>query len=160
MYVSICLMHAVYSYVFTFMHAVTQFHFSTVTVSAESVSGSISGVSVAWNTTLPPECVTSVTVNFRTTTNGVLVATYTTNSTESPTEIIQAGLRCATSYYIRVVVAGEARYQGVLLEQFLSSSPVRVFVRGKEIVCIGMKFQSQELDGGCVIAQIYQPQLE
>ena len=144
------------------MHAVTQFHFRTVTVSAEYVSGSTSGVSVAWNTTLPPECVSFVTVNFRTTctTNGVLVATYTTNSTESPTEIIQTGLRCATSYYIRVVVAGEARYQGGLLEQFLSSSPVRVFVRGEEIVCIGMKFQSQQLDGGCVIVQIYQPQLE
>ena len=141
---------------FSFIYAciVVQFHSSTVTVSAESVSGSTSGVSVAWNTTLPPECVTSVTVNFRTTTNRVLVATYTTNSTESPTEIIQTGLRCATSFYIRVVVTG------VLLEQFLLSSPVRVFVRGKEIVCIGMKFQSQQLDGGCVIAQIYQPQLK
>ena len=143
-----------------FAHADAEFRSFSLIVSTESVGGSIPGVRVTWSTALPPECVTSVTVNFRTTTNGVLVATYTTNSTESPTKISQTGLQCATSYYIRVVVAGEARYQGVLLEQFLSSSPVRVFVRGKEIVCIGIKFQSQELDGGCVIAQIYQPQLE
>ena len=97
-----------------FIHADSQFVSSTVTASAQSVHGSTPGVRVTWNTAVPPECVTAVTVNFRTTT---ITATYTTIST-SQTEIIQTGLQCATSYYIRVVVAGEARYQGVLLEQF------------------------------------------
>ena len=47
------------------MHAVTQFHFFNVTVSAESVGGSSPGARVTWNTTVPPECVKSVRVEFR-----------------------------------------------------------------------------------------------
>ena len=113
--------------------AVTQFHLRTVTASAESVSGSTPGVRVTWRTTLPPECVTSVRVNFRATTNGVLVATYTATNT-SQNEIIQTGLQCGTSYYTRVVVTGEPRHQGIPVEQFLSSSKVQVFVEGKEIL--------------------------
>ena len=116
-----------------FTHADAQFRSYTVTWSAESVGGSTPGVRVTWNTTVPPECVTSVTVNFRTTTNGVLVVTYTTTNT-SQTEIIQTGLQCATSYHIRVIVTGEPRYLGVPLEQFLFGSQVRVFTGGKEIV--------------------------
>ena len=115
------------------MHTDPEFLSFNVTARAESVGGSTPGVRVTWNTTLPPECVTSVTVNFRTTTNRVLVASYTTTSTQ--TEIIQTGLRCATSYYIRVVVSGKPRYQGVPVEQFLLSNRVRVFVGGKEILC-------------------------
>ena len=99
-------------------------------------------------TTLPPECVTSVRVNFRATTNGVLVATYTATNT-SQNEIIQTGLQCGTSHYTRVVVTGEPRHQGIPVEQFLSSSQVQVFVEGKEnIACI--RFQSQHPDGGYV----------
>ena len=115
------------------MHTDPEFLSFNVTARAESVGGSTPGVRVTWNTTLPPECVTSVTVNFRTTTNRVLVASYTTTSTQ--TEIIQTGLRCATSYYIRVVVSGKPRYQGVPVEQFLLSNQVQVFVGGKEILC-------------------------
>ena len=62
------------------MHAVTHFHSSTVTVSAESVSGSSPGVRVTWNTTLPPECVTSVRVEFRTSNRGAVVVTNTTTN--------------------------------------------------------------------------------
>ena len=81
--------------------AVTQFHLRTVTASAESVGGPTPGVRVTWNTTVPPGCVTSVRVEFRTSSHGPAVATYTTTST-SQTEIIQ----CATYCYIRVVVTG------------------------------------------------------
>ena len=123
-----------------FTHADSQFRSSNLAVSAESVGGSTPGVRVTWNTTLPPDCVTSVTVNFRATANGVLVATYTTTNT-SQTEIIQTGFRCATNYYVRAIVHGEPRYQGVSVEQFLSSTQVQVFIGGKEIAC--MRFQPE-----------------
>ena len=141
------------------IHADSQFLSSTVTASAESVSGPTAGVGVTWNTTLPPECVRFVTVNFRNITNGVLVATNTTTNI-SETVVIQTGLQCYTNYYMRVIVVGEASYQGVPQLQLLSSSQVRVrFVGGKEIsVCMG--FQLQQLHGGYVIAQIYHIQLE
>ena len=115
------------------MHAVTQFHFFTVTVSAESVGGSTPGARVTWSTTVPPECVTSVRVEFRTSNLGPVAANYTTTNT-SQTEIIQTGLQCiTTNYYIRVVVTGE-------LNGTLMLSPrhadVEVSVGGKETVCM------------------------
>ena len=89
------------------MHAVyDQFHRRTVNVSAECVGGSTPGVRVNWNTTLPPDCVTSVRVEFRNSSRGPVVATYTTTNT-SQTEVIQTGLQCGTNYYIRVVVTGD-----------------------------------------------------
>ena len=48
------------------MHAAAQFGLSTVTVSAESVDGPVPAARVTWNTTVPPECVASVWVEFRT----------------------------------------------------------------------------------------------
>ena len=110
------------------MHAVTDFHFKNVTVSAERVGGSTPGARVTWNTTIPPECVTSVTVNFRTASSGPIVATYTTNST-SETEFIQTGLQCTTYYYIRVVVTGQLS-DGI--HPTLSSRQVQVAVGGKK----------------------------
>ena len=71
---------------------------------------------------VPPECVTSVTANFRTTRNGQLAATNITTNTQ--TEIIQTSLQCGTRYYIRVVVSGKPRYQGDPVEQFLLSNQV------------------------------------
>ena len=59
------------------MYTDAQFLSSNLTVRAESVGGSTPGVRVTWRTTLPPECVVSLTVNFRTTTNWGLAATYT-----------------------------------------------------------------------------------
>ena len=119
------------------MHAVTQFHFSTVTVSAESVSGSTPGVRVTWNTTVPPDCVTSVRVEFRTTSRGPVVVTYTTTNA-SQTEIIQTGFRCATYYYITVMVTGELRPPGGMTATptLSSRSEVQIFVGGKETVCM------------------------
>ena len=119
----------------TFTHAVTQFHFFTVnTVSVESVGGSTPGARVTWNTTVPPECVTSVRVEFRTSSPGPVVASNTTTNT-SQTEIIQTGLQCATRYYIRVVVTGEIRPPafGMTFTVMLSPrhSDVQVFVGGK-----------------------------
>ena len=116
-----------------FTHADAQFLSSNLTVRAENVGDSTPGARVAWNTTLPPECVTSVRVNFRTTANRRLAAANTTTNT-SQTEVIQTGLQCGASYYTRVVVTGKPRYQGVPLEQYLSSNQVQVFIGGKEIV--------------------------
>ena len=89
------------------MHSAGQFTLSTVTVSAESVNGSTPAAKVTWSTlTIPPQCVASVRVEFRTQITGPVVATYTTTNT-SQTEVIQTGLRCAIHYYISVVVTGQ-----------------------------------------------------
>ena len=120
------------------MHAVTQFYFFNVTVSAESVGGSTPGVRVTWSTTLPPECVTSVRVEFRTSSRGPVVASNTTTNT-SQTEVVQTGLQCGTNYYIRVVVTGELRPQrGMPTTAMLypRHSDVQSFVGGKETVCM------------------------
>ena len=76
-----------------------------VTKSVESVGGggSTPGVRVTWNITLPPECVALVRVKFKLSEIGNVSSTYNTTNI-SETEVIQTGLRCATKYYIRVVV--------------------------------------------------------
>ena len=104
-------------------------------MNAESVGGSTPGARVTWNTTLPPECLTSVRVEFRTINLGPVVANYTTTNT-SQTEIIQTGLLCATNYYTRVVVTGELKPPGGT--QMLSPRhlDVQVLVGGKETVCM------------------------
>ena len=115
-----------------YVHIATQFGLSTVTVGAVSLKGQTPTAGVTWSTTIPPECVTSVTVEFRTDRLGSVVANYTTTNT-SGTAVIQTGLQCATNYYIRVVVAG-ATSDGLHGTQ--SSSQVQVLVGGKEIVCM------------------------
>ena len=120
------------------MHAAAQFHFSTITLSAESVGGSTPGVRVTWNTTVPPECVTAVRVEFRTSNLGFAEATYTIINT-SQTEVIQTGLQCATNYYIRVIVAGEVRLPGRMTATVMLSPrhpDVQVLVGGKETACM------------------------
>ena len=89
--------------------AAAEFTFSTVTVSAESVvHGSTPAVRVTWSTTVPPECVASYRVEFRTSSHGPAVVNYTTTNT-SQTEVIQNGLQPNTIYYITVMlIAGEA----------------------------------------------------
>ena len=75
-------------------------------MTAENVRGfSTPAARVTWSTTVPPQCVTSVRVEFRISTQGDVVTTNTTNDT-SETEIIQTGLQCDTNYYITVVVTG------------------------------------------------------
>ena len=117
----------------TFIHAVTEFHSSIVTVSAASVGGSTPGARVTWSTTVPPECVTYVTVEFRTSSHGPVIANYTTTNT-SQTEIIQTGLQCATYYYIRVVVTGGPG--GTLMLSPRKNNIVQVLVGGKATVCM------------------------
>ena len=79
----------------------------TVTARAESVDGPTPAARVTWSTTIPPQCVASVRVEFRTGSHsGPVVANYTTNST-SQTEVIQTDLQCTTYYYIRAVVTGK-----------------------------------------------------
>ena len=124
-----------------FTLAVILFRLLTVTASAESVGGSTPGVRVTWSTTLRPECVTSVRVEFRNESYRPVVATYnTTNASE--TEIVQTDLQCATEYYISVVLIAELywRYYGVPFT--LRSGQVQVIVGGiKEIM--HMWFQPQ-----------------
>ena len=97
-----------------------------------SVVGSTPGVRVTWNTRVPPECVIFVRVEFRISSRGPAVATYTTTNT-SQTEVIQTGLQCGTNYYITVVVSGGPRYG--CQHPTLSSRRVQVLVGGNEIVC-------------------------
>ena len=110
------------------MHTAGQFSLSTVNVSVESVVGSTPAVRVTWSTTAPPECVTSVRVEFRTSSRGPVVANYTSNDTTG-TAVIQSGLRCGTYYYITVVVTGEPR-----VTLHTTGSRVHVVTGGKEIV--------------------------
>ena len=115
------------------MNAAAQFTLSTVTASAESVDGSTPAARVSWSTTIPPQCVASVTVDFRIDLRtGPVVATYTTTNT-SQTEVIQTGLRCATNYYITVVVTGATSDS---VHPTVISRAMQVHVGGKEIVCI------------------------
>ena len=90
---------------FSIMHAAADFSLHTLTVSAVSVDGSTPGAKVTWSTTAPPGCVASVRVDFRTSnqSKGSVVRSYTTTNT-SETEVIQTGLQCNTTYYIRVEV--------------------------------------------------------
>ena len=82
------------------------------------------GARVTWSTTVPPECVASVTVEFSTSSRGSVVRSYTTTNT-SETEVIQTGLQCDTTYYIRVEVTGVASLGT------LNSNQVPVRVGGK-----------------------------
>ena len=110
------------------MYLAIRFSLSNVTVSAESVDGSTLAAKVTWSTTVPPQCVASVRVEFRTGSHrGPVVATYTTNNT-SETEIIQTGLQCATYYYITVVLTRAASDD---VHVTLSSRIVQVLVGGK-----------------------------
>ena len=91
------------------------------------------GVRVTWNTTLPPECVAAVRVEFRTTTRyGPVVASNTTTNT-SQNEVIQTGLRCGTYYYIRVLVTG--KLPGMPITSSYGPD-VQVLVGGNETVCM------------------------
>ena len=109
------------------LHAAAEFSLHTVIVSAERVDGPTPGARVSWNTTVPPECVASVTVEFTPSSPGSVVRSYTATNT-SETEVIQTGLQCATTYYIRVVVAG------ALSLGTLSGSQVEVVFEGK--ICV------------------------
>ena len=115
-----------------YIHSATQFQFSTVTVNAESVNGPTPAVRVTWNTTVPPECVRSVKVEFRTQNIGAAATTYTTTNT-SQTEVIQTGLQCTTNYYITVKVTGTVVVDGSHSMATLSSTE-QVFVGGNKIV--------------------------
>ena len=98
------------------------------------MDGSTPAVRVTWRTTVPPQCVASVRVEFRTASPGPVVANYTTTNT-SQTEFIQTGLRCVTYYYITVVVTGQKVNN---LHPTVSGSAAQVLVGGNKIVC--MKF--------------------
>ena len=105
-------------------------------MTAESENGSTPGVRVTWSTTVPPECVAFVMVNFRHSAVGSVVASYTTTNT-SGTQVIQSSLQCATEYYVRVFVRGESQRLGGIEMQSIQK---RVVVGGKES-CVHINFQ-------------------
>ena len=90
------------------------------------MDGPTPGARVSWNTTVPPECVASVTVEFRTSSGGSVVRSYTTTNT-SETEVIETGLQCDTTYYIGVTVTGV----DLLDNDALASNEVDVPVGGE-----------------------------
>ena len=100
------------------------------------------GVRVTWSTAAPPECVASVTVEFRTSISGSVVRSYTTTNT-SQTEVIQTGLQCATTYYIRVAVTGVPSL-GIL------SNQVQVVVGGKITAFVACSYCDQILSLHCL----------
>ena len=108
------------------MHAAAVFADHTPTVSAEREDGSTPGARVTWSTTVPPECAASVTVEFRSSSSRRVMRSYTTTST-SETKIIQTGLQCGTTYYIRVVVTGVASL-GIIVSN-------QVFFGGEVTAC-------------------------
>ena len=120
------------------LRTAAQFALSMVTVTAENVSRSTPGARVTWNTTVPPQCVTSVRVEFRTSSAGTAVATNTPTNT-SQTEIIQTGLQCTTYYYITANVTGVTSDD---ITPTASSRPVRVLIGGKGIVCMRFNWYS------------------
>ena len=95
-------------------------------MSAEREDGPTPGARVTWSTAVPPGCVASVTVEFRTSSSGSVVRSYTTTNT-SETEVIQTGLQCGTTYYIRVEVTGVSSLGTVDSNQL----QVQVVVGGK-----------------------------
>ena len=137
------------------MHAAADFSLHTVTVSAERADGPTPGARVTWSTTLPPECVASVRVEYRTSSNGSVVRSYTTTNT-SETEVIQTGLQCETTYLIRAVVTGVASLGTV------NSTQVQVLVGGTIIIvfCIQLIVTAAFTGLYYDISQIYQNQSE
>ena len=120
--------HNVIATFFFIIHVAGQVSLSTVTVSAENVRGfSTPAARVTWSTTVPPQCVASVRVDFRTSSRGPVVATSTTTNT-SQTEVVQTGLQCDAYYYIRVLVTGNTSDD---IQVTLNSRPVQVVAGGK-----------------------------
>ena len=106
-----------------------QFALSTITVSAESVvEGSTPAARVTWSTTVPPECIASVTVEFRTSSFGPAIANYTTTNA-SQTEAIKSGLQPDTMYYITVMVVARESSGGT--QPTLRSRQVQLLSGGK-----------------------------
>ena len=103
----------------------------SVTLGTESMNSSTYGARVTWRTTVPPECVTSVSVEFRTSSHGPVVATYSTTN-RSQTELIQTGLQHARIYYINVILTGDIP-GGV--HGTLRSRQEQVCIGGKHLVC-------------------------
>jgi len=116
---------------FTIIHVAHECLSHTVTVSAERVDGSTSSVRVTWNTTVPPECVASVRVEFISSRTLSGMRSYTTTNT-SQTEVIQTGLQCATVHTIRVRVTGVP----LLDHHTLAHNQVYVPAGGKITACV------------------------
>ena len=106
------------------------------------MDGSTPAARVTWNTTVPPECVTSVRVEFRTSGLGPVVATYTTTNT-SQTEVIQTGLQCGTNYYINVVVTG------------VTSDGVRPTASSRQVQILKGEFFVGGTCSQCVLLNLY-----
>jgi len=128
MYGCSCCMCLYMTTTFTIMHTAADLSLRNVTMRAERGDSSTPGARVTWSTTVPPECVASVTVTFTPSSSGSVVRFYTTTNT-SETEVIQTGLQCGTNYFIRVTVSGASSLGN------LSSNQVEVLVGGKITAC-------------------------
>ena len=120
----------------TQFHLAADFSMHTLIVSAERVDGPTPGARVSWNTTAP-ECVASVRMEFKTSSHGSVVRSYTTNTSE--TEVILTGFQCPTNYYIRV------RVTGVPPLGTMESMEVQKLVGGKITVCRACSYCDQVL---------------
>ena len=103
----------------------------SVTVRTENMNSSTHVARVMWRTAVPPECVTSVSVEFRTSSRGPVVATYSTTN-RSQTELIQTGLQHARIYYINVILTGDIPDS---VRPTLRSRQEEVCIGGKHLVC-------------------------
>ena len=109
--------------------AAARFALSFITVSAESVvESSTPAARVTWRTTIPPQCVASYRVEFRTSSFGPAVANYTTTNA-SQTEVIKSRLQPDTVYYITVVVVAMEAADGTY--PTLMSRQVQLLSAGK-----------------------------
>jgi len=136
------------------MHAAADFSMDTVIVSAERVDGPTPGARVSWNTTVPPECVASVTVEFRTSSHGSVVIPYTTTNT-SETEVVQTGLQCNKTYYIRVKITGVSSIGT------LNINTMQLAIVGGEVTAYSSwKYKSDNYYSKLCISQIYHTQSE
>ena len=129
---------------FTIIHVARKCLFHNVTMSAEREDGSTPGARVTWSSTVPPECVASVTVEFRSSRTKSGMRSYTTNNT-SVTEVIQTGLQCSTIYYITVSVTGVHS----LDNHILAYDQVDVTVGGKVTACVASLCTAKTYDDLC-----------
>jgi len=118
------------------MLAAADFSLHTITVRAERVEGSTPSARVTWSTAVP-ECVASITVEFKDSSRWGIWRSYTTaNASETAftvlTGTVQTGLQCAAYYYVRVIVTG------VFSLGTLSSNSMPVIVGGEVTACATM----------------------
>ena len=110
------------------MHTAADFSSYTAVVNAERVDGQATpAIRVTW-VIIEPECIALIRVEFRTSSRGSVVRSYTTTDA-SQTELVESCLQSNTTYYIRVIVTGIGSLGS------LRSAEVAVRAGGKVTAC-------------------------